>query len=552
MIRKLLLSLMCVFMFMGYAYANLEDFSSPTQSYIQVRGLNDDGVVVGYHSGGSGFVYENGQMTLYSNPTYGSYFFNDINNNRLVVCYAGGNPCVFDLSTETITYLDKYTNTNEYYVIGISDSNVIVGRYRNIGQNDDIPIIYHENEKITVEGYSGYPKGKIVNINNNNKAVVCYTNTSGEVIYRTIQITTNPLSYTILDTFTMQSKIPISVESIGINEITDNDEAIGTLTENGINKVYKHNLNTDEFEILFDDIDFSGSLMGANGNGNQIAMRYSIPNYTGFIWTPDYNVSINDVGVNEAESSSTFTVSLDKVLTDGTIEISYSVSNGTATVSEDFEDISGTLVFSVNEQHKTIEVPIINDTENELDETFNVNITSINGNAIIIDSQGVGTIFDDDDVPYYTLTVSSPGQGNGGYTDQDGTTSLAENTEVTITATAEMGYTFTEWIVDGNSVGTDNPLIITLTADTQVTALFDLTPINVIIEAEPFFLYIDKHKKDILKLKIDENLNLPVEANLEFEYQIVIKGKGKNGGDLIVKGDFIPEMKNNKVLQNNP
>ena len=77
------------------------------------------------------------------------------------------------------------------------------------------------------------------------------------------------------------------------------------------------------------------------------------------------------------------------------VVVSYSTAGGSATQGNDFAGQSGTLVFTPGQTVKTISVPVNGDLAVEGHETFFVNLFSPS-NATISDSQGVGTIFNDD------------------------------------------------------------------------------------------------------------------------------------------------------------
>ena len=113
-------------------------------------------------------------------------------------------------------------------------------------------------------------------------------------------------------------------------------------------------------------------------------------------------LSIDDVTVDEAAGTATFTVTLSA--TSGLpVSVNFATSSGTATSGADFTSAAGTLNFAPGETTKTITVPILQDAFDELDETFTVNLANP-ANATILDGQGVGTIVDNDAVP--TLRIN--------------------------------------------------------------------------------------------------------------------------------------------------
>ena len=74
-----------------------------------------------------------------------------------------------------------------------------------------------------------------------------------------------------------------------------------------------------------------------------------------------------------------------------------------------------------------------------------------------------------------TITCS-PASANGLYT---------EGQSVQLTATAEPGYTFSGWTVDGASAGSTNPYSITMNADHNVVANFTLNSYTIAVSANP-------------------------------------------------------------------
>ena len=78
------------------------------------------------------------------------------------------------------------------------------------------------------------------------------------------------------------------------------------------------------------------------------------------------------------------------------VTVAYATANGTATTSnKDYKAISGALTFSPGATIINFSVPVIGDTKVESDEDFFVNLSNAT-NAIIVNSQGVGTIQNDD------------------------------------------------------------------------------------------------------------------------------------------------------------
>jgi hypothetical protein len=100
-------------------------------------------------------------------------------------------------------------------------------------------------------------------------------------------------------------------------------------------------------------------------------------------------------------------------------------ANGTATAGSDYVAGNGTLNFSAGQTSQPVTVQVSGDTAVESNETVLVNLSNPTG-ATLADSQGVGTIVNDDTAPQY-LHVG----------DLDGSASLKKTTwTATVTITA--------------------------------------------------------------------------------------------------------------------
>jgi len=108
-------------------------------------------------------------------------------------------------------------------------------------------------------------------------------------------------------------------------------------------------------------------------------------------------LSIDDVSVFEGDEGTikaVFTINLSNP-SSVEVTIDYATADDTATLDLDYQAVSGTLTISPGAASRTIEVPIIGDTDVELDETFFINLTNPS-NVIVADGQAVGTIINDD------------------------------------------------------------------------------------------------------------------------------------------------------------
>jgi VCBS repeat-containing protein len=128
---------------------------------------------------------------------------------------------------------------------------------------------------------------------------------------------------------------------------------------------------------------------------------------------PTPSLTINDVTVNESAGTATFTVTL-SAASGQTVTVNYATADGTAQagVGLDYTNSTGTVTFTPGQTTRTITVPINNDTIDEPNETFFVNLSGAT-NATIADSQGIGTIIDNDAVPTIQ-SVSAASATEGG------------------------------------------------------------------------------------------------------------------------------------------
>jgi chitinase len=138
-------------------------------------------------------------------------------------------------------------------------------------------------------------------------------------------------------------------------------------------------------------------------------------------------LSIGNVSLPEGNSGTTsfdFPVTLSKSSTQ-TVTVQYATADDTAKTSlGDYQAVSGTLTFNPGDTAKTVSVPVNGNTLNEPDETFFVNLSNP-VNSTLTNSQGTGTILNDD--PYPTLSIANQSKtiGTSGTTKFNFTVSLS-------------------------------------------------------------------------------------------------------------------------------
>ncbi|GJL95671.1 MAG: hypothetical protein DHS20C05_20760 [Hyphococcus sp.] len=119
--------------------------------------------------------------------------------------------------------------------------------------------------------------------------------------------------------------------------------------------------------------------------------------------------SINDVSVSEGGSLS-FTVTKSGSTTQ-THGISYASADGTASSASDYTSTSGSLSFGPSETTKSVTVATTSESAFENNETVLVNLSSATNGATISDSQGTGTINNDDFGPAFSINDVSVSEG---------------------------------------------------------------------------------------------------------------------------------------------
>ena len=162
-------------------------------------------------------------------------------------------------------------------------------------------------------------------------------------------------------------------------------------------------------------------------------------------------LSVNDVTVTEGDSgtkNATFTVTLAPA-SGQNVSVNYATADGTATAPADYAATSGTLTFAPGQTTKTVTVPVVGDTLDELDETFTLNLSNA-VNAAILDPTGLGTIVDNDPPPAITINDATVTEPDTGTVNATFTVSLtaASSRSITVdyatangTATAPADYT---------------------------------------------------------------------------------------------------------------
>jgi len=177
------------------------------------------------------------------------------------------------------------------------------------------------------------------------------------------------------------------------------------------------------------------SITGYNiGNGYYYAVVYN-PASVDLVVTPMPTISINDVTQAEGNSGTTnftFDVTLSAAFPTN-VSVDWASADGTATAgSGDYVAASGSLTFLPGETSKQVTVVVNGDLLNEADESFTVDLSNL-VNASFADTQGLGTITNDDPLPTLSIDDVTQDEGNAGTTTYDFTVTLDAPSGRTVT-----------------------------------------------------------------------------------------------------------------------
>ncbi len=124
--------------------------------------------------------------------------------------------------------------------------------------------------------------------------------------------------------------------------------------------------------------------------------------FSNFLYADGTDVSItvsNAHYVYETNGTLKFTINLSEAPLFNIVTVNYETVNGSAKAGEDYNAISGSVIFYPFQNQKTIEVSTINDDRHESKEYLYLSISNSDNGYVVTDSRGVGYIYDDDTAP---------------------------------------------------------------------------------------------------------------------------------------------------------
>jgi hypothetical protein len=165
--------------------------------------------------------------------------------------------------------------------------------------------------------------------------------------------------------------------------------------------------------------DFVVDLSGAT-NGATIGDSQGLGTITNDDSAPAGSVSIDDVTVSEGNAGTTV-MTFTATRSGGTaaFDVNFATADGSATTADgDYVANSGTLSFGTGVNTQTVSVTVNGDTTVEPNEDFVVDLSGATNGATIGDSQGLGTITNDDSAPAGSVSIDdvTVSEGNAGTT----------------------------------------------------------------------------------------------------------------------------------------
>ncbi|NCR19475.1 MAG: hypothetical protein GPJ22_20640, partial [Microcystis aeruginosa LL13-03] len=320
---------------------------------------------------------------------------------------------------------------------------------------------------VTVGDFNGDGKSDLAVANRygNNVSVLLGTGTGSFGTATNFSVGSFPFSVTVGD-FNGDGKSDLAVANFNRNNVS---VLLGTGT-GSFGTATNFTVGSSPISVAVGDFNGDGKsdLATANDFANNVSVLLNAdPTATVTITDvsqPAISLTINDVTVTEGNSGTTnavFTVSLSSAAST-VVSVNYATANGTATAGTDYTAIpTTTLTFNPGETSKTITVPVNGDNQVELNETFFLNLSNLQGNGsnvTLADNQGQGTINNDDSASIAITDVTIT-EGNSGTTNAVFTVTLSNAVDTAIT----LNYA----TADGTAT----------TADNDYTAL-SLTPLT--------------------------------------------------------------------------
>ena len=232
---------------------------------------------------------------------------------------------------------------------------------------------------------------------------------------------------------------------------------------------------------------FAVNLSNLVNNGRSITLPAATQTGTGTITNDDSaTLSIDDKSVDESAGTATFTVTLTGDIQEA-VSFNYAAANISPISASDYSLTSGSITFpagSTTGAKKTIDVTILDDYIAEPTETYHINLDGLNAsgqtNVSFSDSQGLGTILDDDIVHLtlngFTITETNGTQTANFYVSRD----IASQATITLKFSTSNGSA-----VSGSDYTSQSNVTVTMTAGSTSSINVPVTTILGGTIAEP-------------------------------------------------------------------
>jgi hypothetical protein len=393
--------------------------------------FNGDGFLDLVVTGGTSFRQKGG--TSY----YGDYYYYQVDNTYVNVLLSNGSGGFNSAVTRPLNTL--------------SANSLAVGRF-NADARDDLAIVNIDLLSVNVllsDGFGGFSSSYYIttgspwsvaaaDLNGDSKTDLVVANRFGNDVsvllgdglggfgFQSFAVGTGPTSV-VLGDFNHDTKLDIATANF-----TSNDVSVLPGRGNGTFSAAVNSAAVPGgYSIAGGDFNVDGWLDAATGNitGNYVSVLINDQS-----WPPPSppSVSINDVTVTEGNAgsaSATFTLTL-SAASGVDVTVHYATANGSATAGSDYTAASGNLTIPAGQISRTLTVAVTGDRLAEPTESFAVNL-SAPSNAIIADSQGNGTILDDE--PRISINDRTVTEGNTGTVNASFTVSVSVAYDLAVT-----------------------------------------------------------------------------------------------------------------------
>src|SRR5262249_24922806 len=150
--------------------------------------------------------------------------------------------------------------------------------------------------------------------------------------------------------------------------------------------------------------------VGAGSSTSEFSKCVAVTPNPGSVQFELANYSVNE--------SNTAKVKVSRLNGADSYSVSYSTQDGTAKAGVDYTETSGVVTFIAGELSKTIDIPTLNDTVDEDNETFTVVLSNLPPDVTLGNpSTTTVTITDDDPPPKFSISDVQDTEGNSGTKD---------------------------------------------------------------------------------------------------------------------------------------